>query len=114
MAALVEQAPQMGTLGEFFLRCFGPFEFRGIEPAPPGETFSGELAVRVGDREVHLLEAGPAHTQGDTMAWLASERVLLAGDLLFNGSPPPSGAGPGSDRRVGAGRTWAGPPGRNV
>ena len=26
MAALVEQAPQLGTLGEFFLRCFGRVE----------------------------------------------------------------------------------------
>ncbi len=35
MAALVEQAPAMGSLGEFFLRCFGAFEFAGIEPTPP-------------------------------------------------------------------------------
>jgi cyclase len=97
MAALLEQAPQMGALGEFFLRCFGPFEFRGIEPAPPGETFNGELTVRVGDREVHLLEVGPAHTQGDTMAWLPAEGVLFTGDILFNGAHPIAWAGPVSN-----------------
>src|ERR1700692_4691674 len=31
MAALVQQAPNMGELGEFFLRCFGAFDFDGIE-----------------------------------------------------------------------------------
>ena len=97
MAALVAQAPQMGTLGEFFLRCFGRFDFEGIEPAPPTETFGGELELQVGDREVRLLEVGPAHTSGDTMAWLPSERVLFTGDILFNGAHPIAWAGPVSN-----------------
>ena len=97
MAALVEQAPNMGTLGEFFLRCFGGFDFEGIELQPPGETFSGELALRVGDREVRLIELGPAHTRGDTIAWLPAERVVFTGDLLFNGAHPIAWAGPVSN-----------------
>ncbi len=97
MAALIEQAPNMGALGEFFLRCFGPFDFTGIEPVAPGETFSGELVLRVGAREVRLLEVGPAHTQGDTMAWLPAERVLFTGDILFNGAHPIAWAGPVSN-----------------
>jgi len=97
MAALVEQAPNMGRLGEFFLRCFGRFDFEGIEPALPGETFSGELELRVGDRDVSLIEVGPAHTRGDTMAWLPSERVLFTGDILFNGAHPIAWAGPVSN-----------------
>src|ERR1700761_3388306 len=48
MAALVAQAPQMGTLGEFFLRCFGRFSFEGIEPPAADETFSGELQLSAG------------------------------------------------------------------
>ncbi|HXD55788.1 MAG TPA: MBL fold metallo-hydrolase [Solirubrobacteraceae bacterium] len=94
MVALVEQAPQMGALGEFFLRCFGGFDFAGIEPSPPSETFSGELELRVGGREVRLIEAGPAHTRGDTMAWLPAERALFTGDILFNGAHPIAWAGP--------------------
>ncbi len=97
MAALVENAPHMGALGEFFLRCFGSFDFAGIEPAPPDQTFSGELQLRVGEREVHLLEVGPAHTRGDTMAWLPGERVLFTGDVLFNGAHPIAWAGPVSN-----------------
>src|ERR1700735_1219412 len=67
MAALVEEAPQMGGLGEVCLRSCGPSSFGGIEPVEPQETFSGELTLRVGAREVRLLEVGPAHTRGDTI-----------------------------------------------
>jgi glyoxylase-like metal-dependent hydrolase (beta-lactamase superfamily II) len=97
MAALVEQAPNMGTLGEFFLRCFGPFDFTGIEPVTPAETFDGELSLRVGSREVRLLEVGPAHTRGDTIAWLPAERVLFSGDILFKNAHPIAWAGPVSN-----------------
>jgi glyoxylase-like metal-dependent hydrolase (beta-lactamase superfamily II) len=97
MASLVAQAPQMGELGAFFLRCFGAFDFDGIETVLPDETFNGELELRVGDRAVRLIEGGPAHTRGDTMALLPSERVLFAGDLLFNGGHPIVWAGPASN-----------------
>jgi cyclase len=97
MAALVEQAPNMGVLGEFFLHCFGAFEFTGIEPVLPSETFSGELGLRVGARELRLLELGPAHTRGDTVAWLPAERVIYTGDILFNGAHPIAWAGPASN-----------------
>ena len=55
MAALVKQAPEMGALGAFFLSCFGAFDFEGIELVLPDETFSGELSMRVGSREVRLI-----------------------------------------------------------
>jgi glyoxylase-like metal-dependent hydrolase (beta-lactamase superfamily II) len=97
MAALVEQAPEMGELGAFFLRCFGSFDFAGIELALPQETFTGELTMRVGTREVQLIEVGPAHTRGDTLALLPRERVLFSGDILFNGAHPIAWAGPVSN-----------------
>jgi cyclase len=97
MAALVQQAPQMGVLGEFFLRCFGAFEFDGIEPVLPKQTFSGELSLRVGERELQLIEVGPAHTRGDTLVHLPAERVLYSGDVLFAGAHPIAWAGPVSN-----------------
>jgi glyoxylase-like metal-dependent hydrolase (beta-lactamase superfamily II) len=97
MAALVQQAPQMGELGEFLLRCFGAFDFDGIELLLPDETFAGELTVRVGARDVRLIEMGPAHTRGDTVALLEAERVLFCGDILFNGAHPIAWAGPVSN-----------------
>jgi cyclase len=97
MAMLVKQAPGMGELDEFFLRCFGAFDSEGVELALPSETFTGELTLRVGAREVRLIEVGPAHTRGDTLALLPAERVLFTGDILFNGAHPIAWAGPVSN-----------------
>jgi len=97
MAALVEQAPKLGELGAFFLDCFGAFDFSGIELTLPGQTFSGELAIKVGDRELQLLEVGPAHTRGDTLVHAPAERVLFSGDILFSGAHPIAWAGPVSN-----------------
>ena len=97
MAALVEQAPEMGELGAFFLDCFGAFDFRGIELTLPQQTFSGELTVAVGDRELELIEVGPAHTRGDTLVHAPRERVLFSGDILFSGAHPITWAGPVSN-----------------
>jgi cyclase len=97
MAQLVAQAPQLGELGAFFLRCFGAFDFEGIELVLPHETFSGERTIRVGDRELTLLEVGPAHTRGDTLVHAAADGVLFSGDILFAGAHPIAWAGPVSN-----------------
>jgi cyclase len=97
MAALVAQAPKMGALGEFFLRCFGSFDFDGIELVLPQDTFSGERTMRVGDRTLTLIEVGPAHTRGDTLVHAPVERVLFTGDILFAGAHPIAWAGPVSN-----------------
>jgi glyoxylase-like metal-dependent hydrolase (beta-lactamase superfamily II) len=96
-ASLVEQAPNLGEVGAFFLRCFGAFDFRGIELVLPTETFDAELTLRVGAREVRLIEVGPAHTRGDTLVYLPAERVLFSGDILFHGGHPIAWAGPVSN-----------------
>ena len=87
----------MGRAGEFFLECFGSFEFAGIELTSPSETFSGELTLRVGELEANLIEVGPAHTRGDTLVHLPGRRVLFAGDILFHGGHPIAWAGPVSN-----------------
>ena len=38
------------------------FDFEGITPRLPTETFTGRRELRVGDRAVELIELGPAHT----------------------------------------------------
>ena len=97
MAALLEQAPAMGETGAFFLECFGAFDFKGIELALPEETFAGELTLAVGDRELRLIEVGPAHTRGDTLVLAPAERVLFSGDILFSEAHPIAWAGPVSN-----------------
>jgi|HubBroStandDraft_2_1064218.scaffolds.fasta_scaffold01204_10 cyclase len=97
MAALLEQAPAMGELGAFFLKCFGAFDFKGIELALPEQTFTGELTMRVGDRELQLIEVGPAHTRGDTLVHVVNDSVLFSGDILFSQAHPIAWAGPVSN-----------------
>jgi glyoxylase-like metal-dependent hydrolase (beta-lactamase superfamily II) len=97
MAALLEQAPAMGELGAFFQRCFGAFDFEGIELALPDQTFNGELALSVGDRALRLIEVGPAHTRGDTLVHVVEDRVLFSGDILFSQAHPIAWAGPVSN-----------------
>jgi len=94
LAATVRQAPQMGHLGEFLSRIFGPFEFEGIELTLPTATFDGELTLRVGAKHVRLVEVGPAHTRGDTIVVVPADRVVYTADILFVGGHPIMWEGP--------------------
>jgi glyoxylase-like metal-dependent hydrolase (beta-lactamase superfamily II) len=97
MAALLEQAPRMGALGAFFLDCFGAFDFDGIEPTLPQHTFSDEMTINVGGRDLELIEVGPAHTRGDTLVHVPADRVLFSGDIVFSHAHPIAWAGPVSN-----------------
>lgn len=94
MAELMRAAPEMGRLGAFLQRIFGPFDFEGIEQVLPSRTFDGQLELTVGGRRVRLIEVGPAHTAGDVVAHLPEDGVLFTGDMLFHGGHPIVWAGP--------------------
>jgi cyclase len=94
LAALKANAGELGVLGDYVLDIFGPFEFDGIDLREPDETFTGELSLQVGSKDVQLLEVGPAHTRGDVLVHVPRDRVLFSGDILFNGSHPVVWAGP--------------------
>jgi glyoxylase-like metal-dependent hydrolase (beta-lactamase superfamily II) len=94
MAQFQAGADQMGEAGVFFRQAFGAFDFEGIEMVPPDETFSGELALRVGDKPVNLIEVGPAHTRGDVLVHSASDRTVFTGDILFIDGTPIMWEGP--------------------
>ncbi len=48
----------------------------------PSMTFERRLVIHRGGREVHLLFLGRAHTAGDVVAFVPSERVIATGDLM--------------------------------
>ena len=50
----------------------------------PTRTFETALDLQVGGKEVKLMQFGPAHTNGDALAYLPQERVVFTGDLLFH------------------------------
>lgn len=97
LADLMRAAPELGLTGAFLQRIFGPFDFDGIELVLPTRTFDRSLELRVGGREVHLIEVGPAHTEGDVVVHVPAEGVVFTGDILFHGGHPIVWAGPVSN-----------------
>jgi cyclase len=94
LAGLMRAAPDMGEAGAFLLDIFGNYHFDGVELAAPTRTFTGELELVVGDRLVHLIEVGPAHTDGDVIVHVPDVGVVFTGDILFHGGHPIVWAGP--------------------
>lgn len=94
MATLIKEAPNMGLLGKYFLDCFGDFNFEGVTKKLPNSTFSGEIKKNVGNKIVELIEVGPAHTNGDVLVYVPSDKVVFTGDILFIEGHPILWAGP--------------------
>jgi cyclase len=90
----VDRLALLVDAGPFALPLFEPFEFKGNPPVPPTRTFEGELTLRVGDKEVRLIEVGPAHTLGDCVVYLPGDRLLYTGDIVFKDAHPLVWAGP--------------------
>lgn len=58
---------------------------REMQPARvtlPTITFDRRLVIHRGGREIHLLFLGRAHTAGDVVAYVPSERIIATGDLM--------------------------------
>jgi cyclase len=83
MADIMEGAPGMGEMGQFFLQCFGRYRYGGIEAAFPTRTFEGSLGLDVGDLSVDLIEVGPCHTSGDVIVHIPERHIIFAADILF-------------------------------
>jgi cyclase len=90
LASVIEAAP-------FVLEIFGPFEFEGVELVLPTRTFDDALTLTVGSKRVELIEVGPAHTKGDVIVHVPSDRVVYTGDILFIGGHPVVWEGPVSN-----------------
>ena len=78
-AALMKRTGEFGEVGLYHgrdLRCFG---FAGVRQRLPDKTFSGEKRITAGDKEIHLIEVGPAHTAGDTMIHIPKDRTVYTG-----------------------------------
>jgi glyoxylase-like metal-dependent hydrolase (beta-lactamase superfamily II) len=50
----------------------------------PNLTFSDDLTLYLGGREIRVLHYGRAVTPGDALIYLPKERVVITGDLLVN------------------------------
>ncbi len=65
----------------------------GATTVLPTETVSTRREIRIGETRFELIPFGPAHTGGDLAVLLPDQKVLFAGDLLFNLPHPWAGDG---------------------
>jgi cyclase len=89
-----QPASERSLAADFQRRIFGPFDFEGIELRLPDQTFDGRLTLRVGAKQVDLIEVGPAHTRGDILVVVPADRVVYTADILFIGAHPIMWEGP--------------------
>lgn len=65
-----------------------PRLFAGVEEVPgltiPTIVFERELTLRLGTRELRLINLGRGHSMGDTVCWIPDAGVLFAGDVVEN------------------------------
>jgi glyoxylase-like metal-dependent hydrolase (beta-lactamase superfamily II) len=59
-------------------------ELAAVVASPSQITFTDQLTLWLGTREVRIMHLGRGHTAGDTVVYLPAERVICTGDL-FNG-----------------------------
>ncbi len=78
----------------FAERSMRRFDFASVVERLPTASFEGRHEVSVGDREVRLIELGPAHTRGDAIAFVPDAGVVFTGDILFIEGTPIMWAGP--------------------
>jgi glyoxylase-like metal-dependent hydrolase (beta-lactamase superfamily II) len=69
-----------------------PRLFRSVESIPhltyPTQTFSKDMTIHLGKRQVELKHLGAGHTRGDIIAWVPDCKALFSGDLLEYGATP--------------------------
>lgn len=94
LSGMMREVKSMGAMGAYLARIFGRFDFGEKPLRLPTRTFSGELDLKVGDKQVRLLNVGPAHTRGDTLVLVPGDKVVFTGDILFIDSTPVMWAGP--------------------
>lgn len=97
MHGFMQAAPNLGGAGEYLLEIFGPFDFGDVAEKQPTRTFDDSLTLSVGNKTVHLLEVGPAHTQGDVLVHVPEDNTVFTGDILFIDGTPLMWAGPVSN-----------------
>jgi cyclase len=86
---------RLGEGAEFLYEMMAKnFDWDDVVYTAPTRTFSERLDLKVGDKDVQLIYAGPAHTKGDTLVYVPKDKTVFAGDLLFVGGHPVIWAGP--------------------
>jgi cyclase len=87
----VDLGPEFDAFAERTMR---KFDFASVTERLPTTTFEHRHELTVGERSVRLHELGPAHTAGDSIAYVPDADTVFTGDLLFVEGTPMMWAGP--------------------
>jgi glyoxylase-like metal-dependent hydrolase (beta-lactamase superfamily II) len=87
----VDLGPEFEAFAEQNMR---RFDFASVTGRLPTTTFEQTKDLTVGDRKINLIELGPAHTNGDAIAYVPDADAVFTGDILFIEGTPLMWAGP--------------------
>ena len=62
-------------------------DYKGTYIVPPTETFDRELLLDDALIPVRLLHLGRANTNGDLIAWLPNQKIVVSGDIVVAPTP---------------------------
>jgi glyoxylase-like metal-dependent hydrolase (beta-lactamase superfamily II) len=63
-------------------------DIKGTTIAYPVLSYGDRMSIDLGGQLIELRHARPAHTEGDTLVYLADKKLLFAGDILFTDYHP--------------------------
>jgi len=59
---------------------------KGKQPGPPQLTFTDQMSINLGGKEVVAYHFAPCHTDGDTFVYFPAHKVLTTGDCFNTGN----------------------------
>lgn len=65
-----------------------PEDIKGTTIAYPVLSYGDRMSIDLGGQLIELRHARPSHTDGDTLVYLADQKLLFAGDILFTDYHP--------------------------
>lgn len=80
-----KDSPESTSGERFFAAEFEGFDLEGVEWLLPNIEIKDDISIRLGDTEVMIYNVAPAHSDSDLLMWMPKEKVLFAGDVVFNG-----------------------------
>lgn len=73
------ESSQLGMLSSLI----GDDAIKGTQPEVADILFDEEYTLKLGDRVLEIHHKGQAHTPGDAFVWLAKEKIMFTGDIVY-------------------------------
>jgi cyclase len=49
----------------------------------PKMTYTGDMTIHLGGKEIQIIHIGPAHTRGDSIVYVPEDRIVYVSELVF-------------------------------